>query len=58
MQVYALTSSQLLHETLDLFLTRDAAEEELREILLDQPDWKDVLRVVPIELDEQNVSPN
>jgi len=57
-QVYALTSSQLLHETLDLFLTRDAAEEELREILLDQPDWKDVLRVVPIELDEQNVSPN
>jgi hypothetical protein len=30
MQVYALTSSRLLHETLDLFLTGEAAEEELR----------------------------
>ncbi|HLB18365.1 MAG TPA: hypothetical protein VK613_04465 [Gaiellaceae bacterium] len=28
---------------------REAAEAELREILLDEPDWKDVLRVVPIE---------
>jgi hypothetical protein len=51
MQVYALASSELLHETLDLFLTREAAEAELREILEDEPDWKDVLRVVPIELD-------
>jgi hypothetical protein len=33
MQVYALTSSQSVHETLDLFLTREAAEAELREIL-------------------------
>jgi len=57
-QVYALTTSQLLHETLDLFLTKEAAERELREILLDEPDWKDVLRVVPIELDERSVSPN
>ena len=38
MQVYALTSSQSLHETLDLFLTREAAEAELREILQDEPD--------------------
>jgi hypothetical protein len=57
-QVYALTSSQLLHATLDLFLTREAAEAELREILLDEPDWRDVLRVVPIELDERDLSPN
>ena len=33
MRVHALTSSQSLHETLDLFLTREAAEAELREIL-------------------------
>lgn len=58
MQVYALTSTQLLYETLDLFLTREAAESELREILLDEPDWKDVLRVVPIELDGRAVSAN
>ena len=57
MQVYALTSSQSLHETLDLFLTREAAAE-LREILEDEPDWQDVLRVVPIELDGRNVSAN
>jgi hypothetical protein len=42
MQVFALTSSQCLYETLDLFLSPYAAEAELREILLDEPDWKDV----------------
>jgi hypothetical protein len=57
-EVYALTSSDLLNETLDLFLTREAAEAELREILFDEPDWEDVLRVVPIELDGRNVSGN
>jgi hypothetical protein len=45
-------------ETLDLFLTRDAAEAELREILQDEPNWKDVLRVVPIQLDGRSVSAN
>ncbi len=58
MRVYALTSSQSLHETLDLFLTREAAEAESREILHDEPDWREVLRVVPIELDGRNVSAN
>src|SRR5438067_2223464 len=33
MRVCALTSSQSPHETLDLFLGREAAEAELREIL-------------------------
>jgi hypothetical protein len=46
------------YETLDLFLTREAAEAELREILQDEPDWRDVLRVVPIELDGRNISMN
>jgi hypothetical protein len=58
MQVYALTSSQSPHEALDLFLTREAAEAELREILEDEPDWKDVLGVVPIELDRRRMSAN
>jgi hypothetical protein len=43
-QVYALASSELLHKTLDLFLTREAAEAELREILNDEPAWADVLQ--------------
>jgi hypothetical protein len=38
--------------------TREAAEAELREILHDEPDWKDVLRVVPIELDGRQMSSN
>ena len=58
MQLYALTSSQLPNETLDLFLTQEAAETELREILVDEPDWKDVLRVVPIELEGRKLSAN
>jgi hypothetical protein len=56
--VYALTSSRIAEETLDLFLTREAAERELREILVDEPDWKQVLRVVPIELYESDASAN
>jgi hypothetical protein len=56
MQVYALTSSRLLRETLDLFLTLEAAEAELREILEDEPEWVNVLRVLPIELDGRNLS--
>jgi hypothetical protein len=50
-QVYALTSSQSPRETLDLFLTWETADAELCEILQDEPEWKDVLRIVPIELD-------
>ena len=48
MQVYALTSSQVAGETLDLFLTREAAEVELREIIEDEP----------IQLDAQQTSLN
>jgi hypothetical protein len=39
-------------------LTEQAAEAELREILEDEPDWKDVLGIVPIELDGRDVSAN
>ena len=55
---YALTSSRLLHGTLDLFLTEEAAEAELQEILVDEPEWLNVLRVVPIELDGRDLSAN
>jgi len=58
MQVYALTSSQIAGETLDLFLTREAVEPELREILEAEPDWKDVLHVAPLELDGRQISAN
>jgi hypothetical protein len=53
-----LASSQVSHETLDLFLTQEAAEAELQEILVDEPEWVNVLRVVPIELDGRDLSAN
>jgi hypothetical protein len=39
-------------------VTREAAEAELREILEDEPEWVDVLRVEPIQLDAQRTSNN
>jgi hypothetical protein len=56
MQVYALASTRVAGQTLDLFLTQEGAKSELREILEDEPEWVNVLRVVPIELDGRNVS--
>ena len=41
-----------------MHLTQEAAEAELREILEDEPEWVNVLRVVPIELDERHLSAN
>jgi hypothetical protein len=38
-------------------VTEEAAEAELREILLDEPDWRNVLRVEPIKLDEASGFP-
>jgi len=55
-QIYAITSAQIPDETLDLFLTRGAAEAELAEILEDEPRWASILSVVPIELYERDVS--
>ena len=57
MQVYALTR-HVPSVTLDLFVTQEAAEAELREILEDEPEWVNVLRVVAIELDGRAVSEN
>jgi len=44
-------------ETLDLFLTGEAPETELQAILEDEPEWVNVVRVVPIELDARHTSP-
>ena len=39
-------------------LLEKAAETELQEILVGEPEWVNVLRVVPIELDGRNLSAN
>jgi hypothetical protein len=57
-RVYALVDAEMPGETLDLYLSREAAEAELRAILGDEPDWVDVLSILPIDLDERTSSVN
>ena len=45
-------------EAIDVFLRREDAWAALAEILEDEPDWVGSLFVVPIELDERNMSAN
>jgi hypothetical protein len=58
LKAYAIVSASAPGEAVALFLECDDAETFLAECLTDEPDWKDVLRVVPIELDERNMSAN
>jgi hypothetical protein len=57
-RVYALVTTETPDETLDLYLRRQDAEAELRKILGDEPEWIDVLSVLPIELDDAATSVN
>jgi hypothetical protein len=45
-------------EAIEVFLDRDDADAFLTECLRDEPDWKHVLQVVPIKLDERDISSN
>jgi hypothetical protein len=38
------------HEAIDVFLSRDEAEDALADCLRDEPEWSYVLRVEEIEL--------
>jgi hypothetical protein len=53
-----LKHSKVSSATLDVFLTHEAAEAQLDEILEDEPEWVNVLRVVPVELDGRDLSAN
>jgi hypothetical protein len=55
-RVYGLFTAVTPDETLDLYARR--AEAELRKILGDERRWVDVPRVVEVELDTGEVSPN
>jgi hypothetical protein len=39
-----------LSEVVELYPTREKAETALAEVLFDEPDWRDVLSVVPVIL--------
>ena len=45
-------------EAIDVFLRREDAWGAPAEILEDEPDWAGSLFVVPIELDEREISAN
>jgi hypothetical protein len=46
---YAVVCDEI-EQVLEFFRTRVEAETMLRRVLLDEPDWRDVLHVEPIEL--------
>jgi hypothetical protein len=43
-------ASRELNEAIELYTTRAEAEQALVEVLADEPDWKRLLFVTPIEL--------
>ena len=58
MKAYALVTAVDPTEAVDVFLRREDAEAALDDCLCDEPEWVDVLSVVPVDLDERDVSPN
>ncbi len=58
MEAYALVSAWSPEEAIDVYLRRDDAETALAEVVWDEPEWESILSVVPIELDERDVSAN
>jgi hypothetical protein len=48
---FALVSA-LSPETVDIYRSREQAEEELRQAVEDEPGWIDVLSVIPLDLPE------
>ena len=49
MTFYGIADARL-DEVVELYTTRERAEAELAEVLADEPDWRDVLSVVPVIL--------
>jgi hypothetical protein len=52
MAVWAVVGSKS-EQAIELFPTRDKAEEMLARVLEDEPDWRDVLRVERLELSSE-----
>ena len=45
-------------KAVDVFLRREDAFAALEDVLGDEPDWTGLISVVPIELDEREMSAN
>jgi hypothetical protein len=57
-RAYALDTADVDDEAVDVFLRQEDAEPALAYLLCDEPESRDLLSVVEIELDERDVSPN
>lgn len=45
-----------VRQVVEFFLSRDEAEETLEAILGDEPEWADILEIVPLELGEPGLN--
>lgn len=57
-RAYSVVDGRPPREAVEVFLDRSDAETFVTECLRDEPDWVEILSVVPIELDERAVSEN
>jgi hypothetical protein len=57
-RAYALVTADAADEAVDVFLRRADAEAALSAVLRDEPESRDLMSVVEIELDDRDVSPN
>jgi hypothetical protein len=51
-------ASRELDEAIELYITRAAAEQALNDVLTDEPAWKHLLFVTPVELAGPESSPS
>jgi hypothetical protein len=55
MVFYALTDSRLadteLGEVFDFYVSREEAEEALRDVLTDEPEWRCVVGITEVDFD-------
>jgi hypothetical protein len=55
MRVFALVDESVIERvefSVELFARREDAERTLAELLHDEPEWRDIFRIEPIELGE------
>jgi hypothetical protein len=55
MLVWAVVSAEI-NQAIELFPSRGEAEEMLALVLQDEPDWRYVLRVEPLELGSESLN--
>jgi hypothetical protein len=58
MQAYALVTDLAPSEAVELYLREEDALHVMREVLHNEPGWRDLLHVLPVELIDATPSSN